>query len=103
MFAEKRGPLNEKERLHAIVTGRVQGIGFRAFTQRCAVSLGLVGWVRNRWNGSVEVIAEGKKSDLKRLATNLNRGPFSGTTRQVHYDWSPATGEFTSFRIKMTG
>lgn len=49
----------EFQRLYAVVEGRVQGVGFRYFTQERAVLLGLNGWVRNRWNGTVELIAEG--------------------------------------------
>ena len=95
--------MSERSRLHAVVTGRVQGVGFRAFTQRTAVSLDLVGWVRNRWNGSVEVVAEGPHHELEQLLGILQRGPFPGTTREVQLDWQTATGEFSSFRVKMTG
>lgn len=95
--------MSEPARMHAIVQGRVQGVGFRAFTQRCAANLDLVGWVRNRWDGTVEVVAEGTKENLENLLRNLRRGPYAGTTSQVIHDWHPATGEFSSFRVKMTG
>jgi acylphosphatase len=90
-------------RLHAIVEGRVQGVGFRAFTQRNATILGLCGWVRNRWDGTVEVIAEGPRLEAEKLLNILRRGPFYGTTQNVVFDWYPATGEFSSFRVRMTG
>ena len=53
--------------LHAIVSGDVQGVGFRAHTSHIARSLGITGWVRNREDGSVEVVAEGAKTVLQEL------------------------------------
>jgi acylphosphatase len=93
----------ETIRLHAIVTGRVQGVGFRAFTQRNAIVLNLTGWVRNRWDGTVEIVAEGSSSSLDPFLLALQRGPRVGTTQNVKYDWLDATGEFSSFRVRMTG
>lgn len=58
---------------HYIVTGRVQGVGFRWFTQNRARSLGLCGWVRNMPNGTVEVWAEGPPSDLDSLEIQRKR------------------------------
>ena len=90
-------------RLHAVIHGRVQGVGFRAFTQRKAVELDLTGWVRNRWDGSVETVAEGPRSSLEKFLKSLQRGPFAGTTREVKPDWQQAEDEFSSFRIRWTG
>jgi len=90
-------------RLHAIVKGRVQGVGFRAFTQRKAVEFDLTGWVRNRWNGSVETVAEGPQFALEKFLKSLQRGPFSGTTREVKHDWQKTEDGFGSFRIRRTG
>jgi len=56
------------------VRGRVQGVAFRAFVLRTAASLGLDGWVRNRADGSVEVLAHGKVDDLDELSRRLLRG-----------------------------
>ena len=95
--------MSEQVRLHMRITGRVQGVGFRAFTQRCAINLNLVGWVRNRWDGSVEVMAEGPQATLELLLRDLRRGPFPGTTSQVQHDWLTATGEFNTFRVRMSG
>ena len=89
--------------LNAIVEGRVQGVGFRAFTQRYAISYGLTGWVRNRWHGTVEVVAEGQRTDLEQLLKIIQRGPFAGTTSNVKAVWNEASGEFMNFRIRMTG
>jgi len=92
----------ENIRLHATVDGRVQGVGFRYFTQERAVFLGLTGWVRNRWNGSVELIAEGPRSDVEVFLKAIQRGPRVGTTQNVKFDWLEATGEFSGFRIRQT-
>jgi acylphosphatase len=89
-------------RLHAIVEGRVQGVGFRYFTQRHAMQLGLVGWVRNRWEGTVEVIAEGPREDLEKLLQAIGRGPHAGTTQNVKSDFQKATGEFSVFQVRRT-
>ncbi len=89
-------------RLHAIVEGRVQGVGFRYFTQQQAVRLGVDGWVRNRWDGTVEVVAEGERGQLEALLRAIRRGPRAGTTRTVKFDWLDASGEFQGFRIRRT-
>lgn len=89
-------------RLHAIVEGRVQGVGFRAFVLEHALELGLTGWVRNRWDGTVEVVAEGPNMELENLLTALRRGPHSYTTSGVQTEWLDATGEFTRFQVRMT-
>jgi acylphosphatase len=61
--------------LHCIVTGKVQGVNFRADTQSYASSLGLNGWVRNIEHGKVEVLAQGPDNKLEELKKYLLRGP----------------------------
>lgn len=61
--------------LHCIVTGRVQGVWFRGFTQDSARSLGLVGWVRNLPDGRVEAQAQGDKDSLAAFRDKLQQGP----------------------------
>ncbi len=92
----------EMVRLKAIVEGRVQGVGFRYFTQERAVFLGLTGWVRNRWEGTVELIAEGPREDIEKFLQAIRRGPRMGTTQNVKDDFQEATGEFNSFQIRRT-
>ncbi len=87
-------------RLHAIVHGRVQGVGFRAATQRAAVTRRLTGWVRNRWDGTVEVVAEGPREDVRALERFLQRGPSAAEVSHVEAQYSAATGEFHSFNIR---
>ncbi|MDI6639363.1 MAG: acylphosphatase, partial [Methanocellales archaeon] len=64
-----------KSRVHAFVSGRVQGVFFRSFTRSEATSLGIHGWVRNLRDGRVEVLAEGEKSALDELLGRLREGP----------------------------
>jgi acylphosphatase len=90
-------------RLQATVEGRVQGVGFRAFVEQSAETLNLKGWVRNRWEGSVEVVAEGERQDLEKLLAALRRGPRASGVSDVRFEWLPATGEFTYFSVRMTG
>jgi acylphosphatase len=94
----------EKElcRLHAVVEGRVQGVGFRFFVLDMAETLGVSGWVRNRWDETVEVTAEGPRLDLERLLQALERGPRAAFVSQVQREWLSATGEFKSFMVKGT-
>ncbi|HVN84534.1 MAG TPA: acylphosphatase [Candidatus Binatia bacterium] len=86
-------------RLRAIVSGRVQGVGFRYSTLDEARRLGLTGWVRNRLDGSVELIAEGTRERLERLAIWCHDGPGGALVNHVETQWAEATGEFSGFTI----
>jgi acylphosphatase len=77
-------------RLHAVVSGRVQGVGFRASAQQVAQRLGLAGWVRNLADGRVELEAEGPPEILDQLLAWLRKGPSLGRVDSVEADW-PAT------------
>ena len=94
-------PSSEKPvRLQACVFGRVQGVNFRYYTQREANALGLTGWVANRFDGSLEVVAEGKKAALQRLLSFLHHGPPSARVDRVASEWGEATGEYRRFRVR---
>ncbi len=90
----------ENARLHAIVHGRVQGIFFRSNTQKQAAKLGLTGWVKNNDDGTVEVVAEGDKKDLKELLAWCSKGPSIARVENVESNWENATGEFGHFSIR---
>jgi acylphosphatase len=89
--------------LHARVKGRVQGVGFRYFVIRSAAELELTGWVRNTYDGDVEVMAEGEQSQLERLLNRLNSGPPVALVSDVEVEWQPATGRYKSFSVRFTG
>jgi len=61
--------------IHIRISGRVQGVGFRAWTVRQALNLNLVGFVRNRRDGTVEVFAEGRAEDIEIFLKNCHQGP----------------------------
>ena len=86
-------------RLRLIVIGRVQGVGFRYATVDEARRLRLTGWVRNRHDGTVEVVAEGPRGNLEQLAIWCHDGPRGALVNHIETEWSEATGEFPSFRI----
>ena len=93
----------EVKRLHAHVHGRVQGVGFRYFVLECANRLALAGWARNRFDGSVEVVAEGTMDQLENLVADLQRGSRSSNVERVETHFSAASGEFERFSIRSTG
>lgn len=94
--------MNSHQRLHAMVIGRVQGVGFRYYVLGAASEIGLVGWVRNRRDGSVEVIAEGEIEILKKLVQALERGSRSSAVKEVKTQLQEASGEFDSFIVRGT-
>lgn len=89
----------ESSRLHARITGIVQGVGFRYFVLEIARPLKLTGWVRNRIDGTVELLAEGPRGTLENLLAALQQGPRGARVKGIDTDWLSATGEFTEFRI----
>jgi acylphosphatase len=88
------------QRMTATVHGRVQGVGFRAFTQLEAQRLGLRGWVANQWDGTVRVVAEGPDDALHRLVAWLRRGPPAAFVEKLDVDWSPGDGEVRGFQVR---
>lgn len=88
-----------RKRIVALVSGRVQGVGYRAFVLRYARALGLDGSVRNLPSGQVEVIAEGEEPQLQQLLTLLRQGPPAARVTDVTVQWGEATGASSGFRI----
>lgn len=89
----------ETARMHLLVEGRVQGVGFRYFVVDLADQFGALGWVRNRWDGTVEVLAEGERTNLEKLLSEIRRGPRAAFVSQVKESWDVPTGEFKDFRV----
>lgn len=87
-------------RVSARITGRVQGVGFRNFTQRRARRLGLTGWVRNEPDGTVRLEAEGTRSALEQLVDAVQEGPRMAQVDDVEASWEEATDEFEVFRVR---
>lgn len=93
----------EQKRMHVTISGRVQGVGFRHFTATGAQRLGLTGWVRNRFNGTVETVAEGDPDALDAFLRHIRTGPGPSHVEDVQVKWLPATGEFNKFQVRWTG
>ena len=86
-------------RYHLIITGIVQGVCYRYYTRERAVELGVTGWVRNRMDGSVEVVAEGGNDALAALTNWCREGPSHAHVADVAVTHGEGTGEFARFRI----
>jgi acylphosphatase len=90
----------EEITLTAIVSGRVQGVGFRQFVWSQARHLPLVGWVRNLPDGSVEVVAQGPRPAIETLRLKLLQGPRYAYVADVSEDWASRTGLPDRFEIR---
>jgi acylphosphatase len=88
------------KRIHLMIRGRVQGVFFRASAQREAKKLGLTGWVKNRNDGAVEIIAEGEEDQVKDFLAWSQKGPSTARVEHLDTRWRSYTGDFASFEIK---
>jgi len=86
-------------RLHVVVRGHVQGVGFRWFVLKRARALALTGQVRNRPDGTVEAEAEGARSSLEEWLQQLREGPTGARVERVHEAWSEESSGFEGFEI----
>jgi acylphosphatase len=87
-------------RVNAIVTGRVQGVSYRFSTEREATRLGLVGWVRNRVDGAVELEAEGDAAQVAALLAWCEHGPPAARVDRVAVEERDVTGADTEFATR---
>ena len=85
---------------HALVSGRVQGVGFRYTALRQAKALGIVGFVRNLDDGDVEILAEGEDPDLDRFLAWLHTGPSGAWIERVDMTPIPPTGDYFDFEVE---
>jgi len=85
--------------LHMIVSGVVQGVGFRYYILRIAQSFAVNGWVRNRYDSSVEIYAEGEASSLQGFLKEVRVGPRHAHVTDIKIDWQEYKGEHKDFRI----
>lgn len=87
-------------KIHIRVLGSVQGVFFRANTADKARELGVTGFVRNVRDGSVEIVAEGKREKLERLLEWCSHGPAAARVSKVEHEWLEGAHEFADFRIR---
>jgi acylphosphatase len=81
------------------IRGLVQGVGYRHFCYRQAMRMGLVGWVRNCPDSSVEVRVEGDRSGVEALIAELKIGPSNASVTDLAVKWTEYTSQYTSFDI----
>ncbi len=93
---------DKRYRLHATVTGRVQGVGFRYHILKAAQENNLTGWVRNLRDGRVEVIAEGCLCALNLLLQSIRKGPPSAVVDDVQVNFTDSQDEFSQFSVRST-
>jgi len=88
------------QKVELLISGVVQGVGFRYYVYRVAQQLGVVGWVRNLPDGRVQVVAEGDRGLLEGLIEELKVGPRMASVRDVAAKWSESTGKYRSFDVQ---
>jgi acylphosphatase len=92
--------MGEDVRAHVVIKGRVQGVFFRAETQKAAIRIGVKGWVRNKSDGTVEAVLEGPKALVNQaLDWCRNQGSPMSKVTDVEVEYGTPTDEFDSFSI----
>ncbi|EKD42726.1 MAG: Acylphosphatase [uncultured bacterium] len=86
--------------LHLIISGRVQGVAFRAHTQKKAIEMGITGWVKNLPDGSVEVMSYGPKNILEKFLAWCHQGPPAARVNEVISEWELNQNPDEGFLIK---
>jgi len=87
-------------RAHIWVTGRVQGVGFRAHVEFVARQTGVTGWVRNVGYDTVEAVAEGTREKVEQFVELMKQGPRTSRVDESRIEWEDVTGEFREFGVK---
>ncbi len=92
-------PSTQPVRAVILVSGRVQGVGYRAFAEREACQLALVGGVRNCEDGRVEADVEGERSMVEAFIERLRAGPRLARVEHLHVEWTSPTGRHRGFQV----
>jgi acylphosphatase len=90
----------EKTCVQIIISGKVQGVGYRYSAQQAADEYQLTGWVQNKINGDVEIIAEGEQHQLDQFISWTKQGPKFADVKQVVINKLTANNTFTQFRVR---
>lgn len=88
------------KQVHILVTGFVQGVGFRQMVKHEARKRGITGWVRNLSDGSVEALAVGPEEKLQELIESCKKGPFLSQVDNMHVEWEETGESFEEFRVR---
>ena len=86
-------------RVHVVVSGEVQGIGYRAFIKRRAQSIGIIGWIRNLEDGNVEAVFQGESDIIEEIIAVCNRGPVFARVKNVQVFKEEPRDNLTNFSI----
>ncbi|MEW6618513.1 MAG: acylphosphatase [bacterium] len=87
-------------RAHLYISGDVQGVFFRAYTQDSAKRLEINGWVKNLPDGRVEAVFEGEEAQVEKIISWCHKGPPGASVKNVEMTYEDYTGEFSTFEIK---
>jgi len=88
------------KRVHLIISGRVQGVGYRYFVREKADQCNIKGWVKNNIGGTVEVVAEGDDKDIQTFVDYCRKGPSLSLIENVNINYEDPTKEFHGFEIR---
>ncbi|PIY95140.1 MAG: acylphosphatase [Candidatus Levybacteria bacterium CG_4_10_14_0_8_um_filter_35_23] len=80
---------------HLVISGFVQGVGYRQFTKKTSLGLDLKGWVKNIDEGRVEVLFSGSKESIKRAIKACRKGPFLARVKNIDIEWEDKNMDFT--------
>ena len=86
--------------IHLVVSGRVQGVYFRAFTRKRAIKFGIVGFVSNKENGDVEIVAQADQKNLDNFINWCHEGPLMAKVENVDISEYSTSEEFSQFEIR---
>lgn len=91
---------SDKFRVHIWVKGRVQGVGFRSHVEYNALQIGVLGWVRNLGNDTVETVAEGTKFQIDEFVQMVKQGPRVARVDDARVEYEETTGMLEGFTVK---
>ena len=92
--------MTDKKRVHVYISGRVQGVGFRAFTQRTAQQLGVKGWVKNLSDGRVEAVFSGPAETVDKILEKVQTGPRFAQVKELDVREEKYKNEVNGFEVR---
>jgi acylphosphatase len=90
------------KQVHLLISGFVQGVGYREFVRSNANKMKITGWVRNLSDNRVEIAAQGGEEDLKKFIKICEQGPFLAEVKNIAIEWQEPQEAFTEFQRKPT-
>lgn len=85
---------------HVLISGFVQGVGFRQFVKREAIKLGLTGWVGNTKDNKVEAVFQGSEDKIREVIKLCKKGPFLAEVEDIKIEWEETKQEYESFKVQ---